>query len=317
MANKQIKHGYEIYTINSAKGEIQASFIPERGGTGCSIQVWDGNTNREILYLHDFFWEKNWDDLPGGWPFLFPVCARVERNGITGNYLYDGRVYQMPMHGFAWRMPWQVVDASKTNELVLSLQDNAQTQQVFPFSFTVTLIYKVISSTKSAGPVLICEQIYANHSHEAMPYYAGFHPYFLTPMLQDGKGNVMLDYRPVKQYLYNENFTDLIGERQPLFKVPVAITQPEINEQLTRVAKDKTARIMYPDGFRIQLEAEGVSDSEMFSYIQLYTIPDKPFFCVEPWMSFPNAINTVAGVRWVQPGKEERAVLRLNFLSRL
>lgn len=304
MADKQLKHGHELYTITTADGKIRAAFIPARGATCCSLRVSHAKKDRELLYLHDFFWEENWHDLPGGWPFLFPVCARVARNGKTGNYLYDGHLYEMPMHGFAWRMPWRVVDASKPDELVLCLRDTAQTQAMFPFSFTVTLIYKVVQAGMS------CEQIYQNHSTAPMPYYAGFHPYFLTPQPGAGKEEVILDYRPVKQYRYNESFTDLIGE-QPVFNVPAAITQPEINEQLTRVAADKMVKLRYPDGFSLRMEARGCEDADMFPYVQLYTRADKPFFCAEPWMGFPNAINTVSGIRWLQPGRTERAILRL------
>ena len=35
---------------------------------------------------------------------------------------------------------------------------------------------------------------------------------------------------------------------------------------------------------------------------------DQPFFCVEPWMGHPNAMNTVAGVHWLAPGGSVRGV---------
>jgi galactose mutarotase-like enzyme len=50
----------------------------------------------------------------------------------------------------------------------------------------------------------------------------------------------------------------------------------------------------------------------MFPYVQLFTETKKPFFCAEPWMAFPNAINAVSGARWLQPGKSDKAILTLS-----
>ena len=86
---------------------------------------------------------------------------------------------------------------------------------------------------------------------------------------------------------------------------------PAINERITRVGEDREAKLRLPDGLTIHLAAEGVEDSDLFPYIQLYTMADKPFFCVEPWMAFPNALNTVAGARWLKPGQSERGMLRV------
>ena len=62
------------------------------------------------------------------------------------------------------------------------------------------------------------------------------------------------------------------------------------------------------------MNAGGIDDPSFFSYVQLYTIPEQPFFCVEPWMSFPNAMNTVSGVRWLQPGQTECGILTLQMI---
>lgn len=305
MATKKIVHFMEVYTITSPDGKTQASFVPKKGGVGSSLIMPDGNKQRELLFLQDYFWQEQPPDLPGGLPFLFPVCARVERNGQPGNYLYDGRIYQMPMHGFAWRSQWEVIDARKPDELTMRLCDTPETRAIYPFLFEVKLIYKV-----SFG-VLICEQVYINRGQRPMPYYAGFHPYLLTPMPGRGKENILLEYQPIKKFLYNEHLTDITGE-QELFSLPISIIQPEISEALTELAENKTIKLNFSDGFIMYIKAEGVEDLNLFPYVQLHTVPKKPFFCVEPWMGFPNAINSVYGVRWLQPGQSERGILTLS-----
>lgn len=297
--------GYQIYTLRSPDGNLQASFVPEKGGVGCSIRIQSMEGQKELLYLHDFFWENSWSDLPGGWPFLFPVCARLERNGNPGKYLYDGHLYELPIHGFSWCMPWDVL-AANDQTLILSLQNNHQTQILYPFSFKVTLSYRMEKNR------LICEQCYENTGDEPLPYYAGFHPYFLTPFDEE-KSKVLLEYHPSRRFIYNDRMTDLTGE-QPVFKTPTSITNPEINEQLTQIAGNKKIRLIYPETFDLVMEARGIEDANLFSYIQLYTMPEKPFFCVEPWMGFPNAMNSVSGVRWLNPGQSEKGILYLDII---
>ena len=59
---------------------------------------------------------------------------------------------------------------------------------MYPFSFKVQLIYKVTNGK------LTCEQTYTNTDDKTMLYYAGFHPYFLTPKPGKGKEKVMLNF---------------------------------------------------------------------------------------------------------------------------
>lgn len=294
---------FEIITITSNDQSTQATFVPARGGAASSIIMPGKQGPRELLYLHDTFWDEKIDDLPGGWPFCFPVCARLERQNKRGAYLYDGHVYEMKIHGFAWCERWTVEKAGD-DYIILVLRDNEQTRQVYPFSFEVKLKYKVTRAR------LTCEQTYHNLSHQPMPYYAGFHPYFLTPPVAGGKNKVQLRYHPTRHLQYNKTFTDIVGEAA-LFTLPTAITDPRINEQLTMVGEDKAIHLEYPDGDKIHLVAEGIEDPNLFPYIQLYTMTEKPFICVEPWMSFPNAMNSVSGVRWLGPGDREHGLLTL------
>jgi galactose mutarotase-like enzyme len=296
-------HGFETYTIASADQGTQASFVPARGGVAYSL-IMQGNAGaRELLYCHDYFWDREIDDLPGGWPFCFPVCARLERQGREGEYLYDGKIYTLPIHGFAWNKPWNLIHIDDAS-LIVVLQDDAETLSQFPFSFKVTLHYRV------AKNVLICEQTYENRGANAMPYNAGFHPYFLTPLPGQGKEQVRLHYHPIRHFQYNDHLTDIVGEL-PLFELPTSISNPKINEQLTRVAQQKQMDLIYPDGDRLHLLAEGIEDPDLFPYVQLYTMENKPFFCAEPWMGFPNAMNSVQGMRWLQPGQVEHGILKL------
>lgn len=303
MADKKIEHGVTTYTIATEDNSTRMTFLPDRGGFGSSLIMPAKEGPREMLFQHDFFWDKEWKSFPGGWPFLFPVCARIGRDGKKGIYLYKGKQYELDIHGFGWKSKWDVIDDSDSS-LTLRLQANDKTLAVYPFNFEVILRYQVDNGSLS------CHQTYTNRGKEPMPYYAGFHPYLATPPAGAGKDDVMLDYKPMRRLKYNEAMTDIVGE-QPLFSLPTHITNPDLLEQLTIVGVEKEVMLHFPDKSSIHIKAEGIEDRDLFSYIQLYTIEDKPFFCAEPWMSFPNALNSVDGVRWLQPGQSESGFLKL------
>lgn len=151
---------------------------------------------------------------------------------------------------------------------------------------------------------------YTNHGDRPMPYYAGFHPYFATTPPGQGKNHVILNFHPERRFRYNQRLTDLVGE-QPLLHLPSPVTNPEIHEQLMKLGEDKECHLIYPDQDVIMMAAEGVEDPDLFPYVQIYSPADQPFVCVEPWMSYPNALNSIEGVRWLAPGQSEHGVLRL------
>ncbi len=283
-------NGFAVYTIQ--QGESRMSFVPEKGGTAFSLKFKD----RELLYCHENFWDETYDDLIGGWPFIFPICARIARNDHYGQYLYNGQCYELPIHGFAPYLPWEVV-AYETDRITLELAFTPETLKVYPFKFRVRLNY-LITETQ-----LFCHQEYYNLGKNPLPFYAGFHPYFAVT----NKNKSFLNCHPTKLLQYNEQLTDIIGTK-PLFHLPVALSTPEINENLLQLSEDNLIQIEFSDGLHLSMQDE----SHLFNYLQLYHIPEKSFFCVEPWMAFPNAMNTVEGVTWLAPDSMIEAKLRID-----
>lgn len=298
---RQTVSGFDAVTITASDHNTKATIIPERGAWVSSIIFPFQSGDREILFQHDYAWNQVLNDLPGGLPFLFPVCARICRQKKLGIYLYDGKQYELNMHGFSWYEKWEV-NAITENSIELILRQNEHTLSQYPFRFEVRLKYAVLPGK------LICHQVYQNHENlKSMPYYAGFHPYFLTPMHE--KEKIMLDFESIRRFKYNSDLTDIIGE-QSLIRTPVSIASPEINEQLSLLASNKSVSLTFPN--QEQLSVNIAKHADLFPYLQLYTIPEKPFFCAEHWMAFPNAMNTVYGVRWLKPTETETAVYEIT-----
>jgi galactose mutarotase-like enzyme len=243
------------------------------------------------LYFAPDYQFDNTRMMNGGAPFCFPICGRLM------NAEYQDRCYAMNIHGFAYQQPWEILTQNK-NSVSLSLAYTDVTLREYPFKFKIILHYEVQDN------LLLCRQLYENTGSAPMPYYAGFHPYLRLP----------LNYQPLTRLLYNDALTDIIGETPP-FKTPTHLLLPELNESLVKLGEDKLIYLNSPDGSILEVETEGVNDKDLFPYVQLYHRLDEPFLCIEPWMSFPNAMNHKTGVRWLAPGQKDTGIfyLRLKF----
>jgi len=292
------QHSVEVVTITSPNGENHASFVPNYGGIGSSLIM----GGRELLYQHDFFWDPDTQRTRGGWPFLFPNCGRLSRDGETDLWLFRGVRYPLRSHGFGPKMPWTAEPGASENELRMVLTDTETTRTMYPFAFRVEITYRIEDDR------FIAEPRFTNRSaleNGAMPIYAGFHPYIATPEPGAGKSEVTVDHSPLKRLGYNEALNDLIGEAPcPVFPQPV--TSPELRELLTVVPSGNEVVMQFPDGISLHC-----TTSEHYGYVQHYTMEDKGFFCFEPWMSHPNSFNTAGACAWIASGETLETRLEL------
>ena len=294
-------------SIRSANGQNQATFMPEKGGLCTSLIMADPvkkGEGRELLYLPQSIDLETYPKLGVAWPFCFPICGRLNRNGESV-YLYHHQRYSLNIHGFSHGLPWEVLSHG-ADHITLQLKASRTTREHYPFEFEVQLAYQITDKQ------FLCTQTVVNHGKNAMPYYAGFHPYFWIDPARYQKADVVLNALPLKRLKYNENLTDIVGEKA-LFSLPIAITEPEVNESLLFLGHDRKVQLRFPDHSTLEMAVEGVTDPAMYPYLQLYHIPSEPFFCIEPWMGHPNAMNTANATRVLLPEASETAQLKLSL----
>lgn len=277
-----------LTTLNS-----RAEFYPDFGAL-CTSLVIDG---QELFYLPDGFDLNCPQEIAGGSPFLFPICGRLEHEGKMGCYELDGEQYEMPLHGFAHLKAWEVVH--QTNDsLSMRLGHDDETLFQYPFEFEVILNYRLTENG------LICDHVIRNLSAKPMPFYAGFHPYLLIP--QNQRQGASLDFKADQALVYNKNLTGIV-DKQTVLETPVGLESEAYNECLHTLAENKKAILQFADGRVLSIEA-----SERYDYLQLYTVYDEPFICIEHWMSHPGALNAQMA-KLIAPGREIVGFWQLVF----
>ena len=95
------------------------------------------------------------------------------------------------------------------------------------------------------------------------------------------------------------------------------LSTPELNERLFYFDKEAGFELHFPDGTILGLDIDDLDGEEVssFPFLQLYHRPEAPFFCVEPWMSHPNAMNTQFATHVLFPGEIEEASFRISMKS--
>lgn len=304
MGTKTQIQGHDVWTIEAPDGLTSASFVPALGGIGSSLIMPGPDGPRELLFRHPFFWDRKTQETRGGWPFLFPVCGRLDLDGRNDSYRVDDTSYYLPLHGFAMRMPWASIATGRPDELVMELHDTDTTRARYPFNFDLSLRYLVEPGR------LTCTMRVKNLSPRPMPYYAGFHPYLMTPEPGGGKEESALSFRASRRLRYNETLTRVVGERESP-PSPLGLHDPALQDMMVQLGEDREVRLAFPEGYKIHLSTAGVETPDLFPYLQCYTLLDEPFFCAEPWMGYPNMLNEPDNVHLLPPGATEHAELHL------
>ena len=301
MATEHPPSGLRVCAIAAADGRFRAEIVPALGGGVASLQLPgpDGRP-RECLYRHAWFWDPGTDATRGGSPVLFPVCGRLLKDGQPGRYETGGRPYVLPLHGFAMRLPWTVGDDSRPDALELRLADTAETRAMYPFSFELTLRHAVSDHGYA------CRLTVANTGDRPMPYYAGFHPYFLTPPPGAGKEQTLFGAQPVTRWLYNPGKTEITGPA-PAPAFPLPVDRVDVNELLLELGERHETRLRFPDGFELRQDA-----SALLRYRQFYTMAEEPFFCDEAWMAPPGSLNRPGAARELPPGQADTLEIRIS-----
>ena len=277
---------YKTYYLHDRTSDSRVTVVPERGGIVTAVQIGD----RDCLYLDgDRFRDPN-KSVRGGIPILFPICGNLPDNC----YEWEGKSYEMAQHGFARALPWTVTHTSTDGEaaITVSLSDSPETLKLYPFQFQLDFTYRW------AGTRLAIEQTVLNRSQTPMPFCVGFHPYFSAP----DKSNLRFEL-PVSSYYDRANDSNGVLERSWNFD------PAEIDALMERFPDEVPAEASVRDGDYVVR----FSCSPEFRNWVFWTLKDKPFYCLEPWSSPRNALNTGTDLLSLAPGKSHQASFVLDF----
>lgn len=278
---------YSTYLLSDKKALSNLEIVPERGGIVTRWQI----QGQDIFYLDEDRFTNPQLSVRGGNPILFPICGNLPDN----RYTYQDKSYSLKQHGFARDLPWQVTGQATDScaSLILTLQSNPQTLEVYPFDFQLNFTYEL------QGNSLRIRQQYINHSSEKMPFSAGFHPYFGVPnkdlLIFDIPSSAYLDQQTKETFPYGGTFD---------------FNREEIDVAFKSLTRSSAKMIDKQRGLQITLHW-----SDLYSTFVFWTVKGKDFVCLEPWSGPRNALNTGEQLTELDPGDTCESVFEIVVTS--
>jgi galactose mutarotase-like enzyme len=266
---------FNMYKLENPDTNTFITVCPERGG----IITEFGAKGKNVLYLDKSTFYNVEANIRGGIPILFPICGQL----ANGQYQLNGTTYQLRNHGLARNNPWSV-KSTYTDEnsasITLSLSSNTEMEKSFPFAFELVFTYLL------KGDKLYINQEYHNHSDVEMPFYAGFHPYFNT-----SQKTRSYETDATKYIDYNDMQTKTFTGKLNL--------DPMVESAILLDAKRPEIAFVLPE---LQTKVH-MEYGDEFKYVVLWSVHNKDFVCVEPWMARNDEFNRKQELTSVQPGQ--------------
>lgn len=258
-----------------------------------------------------------------GIPILFPYPNRITK----GRYSWDGQEYALPeavvgynkdnaIHGFCLDRPWRVTDSGDefvTGEFQLSV-DAPDRRPLWPADFVIEAKYSL------SAAVLRCDFRVTNPDAVPLPWGLGTHPYFTLPFGPKGAlPNCLVEAPAAEEWVLVDCLPT--GERRPVpterdLRDGARFTDLQMDHVLTGLPTDVDVieTKIYDEGSGLELVQR--SDAS-FRELVVFTPPNRPAICLEPYTCTTDAINLAArgidgGLRVLDPGEEYRGYVEIE-----
>jgi galactose mutarotase-like enzyme len=292
-------------------GALQAYVAPVHGGDLAGLEVQHDGRWSELLYRGmDYQPTSGWT---GKAPILWPAVGRnfLYPPGSTGSgaalgWVLHGRVYAIPIHGFARDQAWHIVrrgNCARSSYLILSLSGDDRTRHMYPFGFRLTTEYRIWRDA-----LYIRQAVRADRANaEAMPFSIGNHITFAIPLLPgDDPLQTWISTPATKQVI-----TDASGRPTGRI-VPVSYARPRL------LSSFKPLTAISLSGYPAGEEWARLEDRSSFGIIVAHSEDRRPggtpvlfnlwgdvgqgYFAPEPWVGKQNSLATGDGTIALQPG---------------
>ncbi|MFY7988274.1 MAG: aldose 1-epimerase family protein [Flavobacterium sp.] len=232
------------------------------------IQLEKGN-QPYIWTVDENYWNKTS-------PILFPIVGRLKND----SYSIEDKTYELPRHGFARNFEFKVEHQTE-NAVVFLLTDNSETLKQYPFQFELRLKYEIIENS------LMMNYSVINKSDKIMPFSIGAHPAFAINELFSEYTldfNVSEDF--ISHELENEQFNNsskIIASENGKIKLDYSLFEKDA--LVFKNLKSDTLTLSKRNLPYLSVEFKG------FPYLGIWTKPNAPFLCIEPWCGLADNTN--------------------------
>ncbi len=257
--------------LHEIKNDVLTVKVAEHGAEVYSAIGADG---------FEYIWQRDPKYWGGCMPVLFPICGKL----YGGKFLHDGKEYALGSHGLARHQEF-VLTEQTDNSLKFTLKSNEATKAIYPFDFTLDMIYTI------DGKALTITANIKNDGDAVMPFTYGAHPAFNIP-LADGAA-------------FEDHYLEFSEECEPnrIEVLPIGMISgvtekyPLEDKRIMRLNREMFAIdgvFMNRIASEVTLKTDRSSRAVTvkyggFPYVGIWQkYGDTPFICIEPWQGLPD-----------------------------
>jgi galactose mutarotase-like enzyme len=257
------------------------------------------NNKNYIWQVDELYWNKTS-------PILFPIVGRLKND----SYLFNGKKYQLPRHGFARNMEFSSVKKSDS-QVIFELNETEETRLIYPFCFKLLMAYTLMENE------LVIEYFVRNQSDEVLPFSIGAHPAFA---ISENFENYSLQFNAADTFethhLENESFngkTTLVDVKNKAIALNYALFEKDalVFKQLN------SNEVTLKNNDRAILKV----NYDHFPYLGIWTKQNAPFLCIEPWCGLADSSNhngdleEKEGINHLPAGEDFLRAIRIEVLE--
>jgi len=239
------------------------------------------------LYHKDYELEYMWGGDPAFWgkhsPLLFPIVGTLKGN----IYMYQGRSYSLPRHGFARDREFSV-ESQRPDSITFLLRSDEQTRAVYPFDFELRIGYRLVSNKVAATYQI------RNPAADPMYFSIGGHPAFRVPLVPGTDyTDYYLEFDGIEETPRWPISKDGLIEREP---VPLLQDTAVLSLRKELFAKDALV-LKHPISAGVTLRSGQTErglrmDFPGFPFLGIWAAPNADFVCIEPWCGIADPVDS-------------------------
>jgi galactose mutarotase-like enzyme len=303
-------HGVRLIRLRGPGGDLQAYIAPAHGADLAGLEVRRAGGWSELLYRGMDY--RPTDGWTGKAPILWPAVGRNFPSAADAGlgWVLHGRVYPIPIHGFARDQAWRVVRRGACEASVflsLALSDSAPTRSMYPFGFTLTTEYRVWRHA-----LYVRQAVHAQRSNqEAMPFSIGNHITFRIPLVPGDDPRQTTISTPATEQVITDEAGRPTGRVSPVSYAsprPLSSLKPLTPVSLAGYPEGQEwVRLQDRSGFTITVaHSEDRRPRGVPVLFNLWGDVSQGYFAPEPWVGKQNSLATGDGTIVLEPGDTYR-----------
>lgn len=254
----------------------------------------------------NYIWEVDENYWNRTSPVLFPIVGRLKND----SYIYKGKSYSLPRHGFARNMEFSFEKRSE-HQVIFELNETKETKVNYPFDFKLLIAYTLMDNE------LIIEYFVRNQSDEVLPFSIGAHPAFnITGDFEKYSLEFNKEDKFETHHLENESFNG-VTSIVPTENKSISLNYDlfEVNTLVFKQLKSNELILKYENRNVLKV------NFDHFPYLGIWTKTHAPFICIEPWCGLADNhdhdgnLEEKEGINLLQPHEDFLRAIRIEILE--